>query len=232
MKKILAIILVLLTVCACGGTKGAYTVEEGEEPEELMGGWYYNPDLPATNDAVADAAITKDESNMYVPLLELGTQVVAGTNHLYLCYSNDFGFTASDAFCVVKVYEDLSNKAEITDVYKFDILNYVDNEEENTPDDLAGGWTDNVDGLNNMLDAELSEMFTKAFEGWTGVTYEPICMLASQVVAGTNYAILAKGTTVTAEPVTHLYIVTIYEKFDGSSAEIKNISGLNLADIK
>ena len=68
----------------------------------------------------------------------------------------------------------------------------------------------------------------KAFSGVLGVSYAPIAVLGTQLVAGKNYCILAYGTTVTANPMTNLYAVYVYEKLDGT-AEVTAISALDLA---
>ena len=52
--------------------------------------------------------------------------------------------------------------------------------------------------------------------------------LGSQVVAGTNYALFCHSTLVTAEPLSSIQVVTIYEDLEGNCS-INNICTLDLA---
>ena len=56
---------------------------------------------------------------------------------------------------------------------------------------------------------------------------EPVALLGTQIVSGTNYRILCSGTTVTADPVTSLYVVDVYEDLQGA-AEVKDIQLIDL----
>lgn len=59
--------------------------------------------------------------------------------------------------------------------------------------------------------------FEKATNGLTGYSYEVISVLGSQVVAGTNYAVLCFEKASTASSETKLSIVTVYENLDGKA---------------
>ena len=90
---------------------------------------------------------------------------------------------------------------------------------------IVGGWA--AAEVTEITSDELV-VFDKVFEGWTGVGYTPVMLLGTQVVAGTNYAFLCKGTTVTETPVTSWYIVYIYEDLQGN-AKLLDIVNLELA---
>lgn len=228
MKKILAILLCLLALCACGPkVSGTMQIEEGDEPEWMVGGWLVNPDLPPINDAVFEKAQEGYVGMTFQPLQRLGSQVVAGTNIAYLAYGEVVAPDAATAYKVVIVNEDLQNNASILKVADFNIENYLEGNGNTTPEGMGGGWTDNSE-LPNMVGDDLTKSFNEALEGIMGVGYEPVCVLATQVVAGTNYAFLAKGTTVTPEAPTHLYIVSIYVAMDGS-AKLNNICAIDLS---
>ena len=132
-------------------------------------------------------------------------------------------------FLVVEVFEDLENnhKSEIKDVAEFNINDYLDRKGSTTPEGLMGGWQD-ASELPNMLTDEENEVFEKALDGIVGVSYTPVAKLASQVVAGTNYAFLALGTSVTVQPITHLYVINIYADLQGN-ATLNNICGIDLS---
>ena len=89
--------------------------------------------------------------------------------------------------------------------------------------ELVGGFIDVEDGT---LTDELKDIFTKALEGLLGASYEPVELVATQVVAGTNYKFLANGTK-TTNPITKgTYYVTVYEDLQG------NVSLLDIETIE
>lgn len=88
----------------------------------------------------------------------------------------------------------------------------------------AGGWTVCED---TTLTPEAQAAFDKAMEGFAGVGYTPVALLATQVVAGVNYCLLVKGTTVTATPVSFYALMYIYAGVDGT-AEVLNVRDLNV----
>ncbi|MBQ6149231.1 MAG: hypothetical protein IJI83_06785 [Oscillospiraceae bacterium] len=96
------------------------------------------------------------------------------------------------------------------------------------PAPLLGAW-ELYEKYTAVVKAEEKEVFEKAMEGLTGVGYEPVRVLATQVVSGTNYAFLAMGTTVTAEPKKDYYILRIYADLEGN-AELKSINKVEIPD--
>lgn len=82
------------------------------------------------------------------------------------------------------------------------------------PDDLA-------------LTKEAKDAFGKAMEGLTGVSYVPVALLGTQIVAGTNYSILCRSTVVYPGAETTYAIVYIYEDLEGQ-ASILRIQNLEL----
>ena len=61
-------------------------------------------------------------------------------------------------------------------------------------------------------------------EGLLGVKYEPLALLSTQLVSGTNYCFLCEGTTVTPGEPASLYLVKVYADLQGG-AEILEITG-------
>ena len=84
---------------------------------------------------------------------------------------------------------------------------------------LAGGYTR---AASPVITDEIRAMCAKAFAGMTGATYEPVALLATQVVAGTNYCILCEGTA--PDSVKTYVFVYIYEDLEGNATctEIKD----------
>ena len=84
-----------------------------------------------------------------------------------------------------------------------------------------GGWTVNKEDTTQIPD-EVKACFDKATEGLLGCTYEPVALLSSQIVSGTNYCLLCRCTLVGAEPVQSYVMMYLHQGLDGTS-ELMNI---------
>ena len=67
----------------------------------------------------------------------------------------------------------------------------------------VGSW---AAAENTEITPDELAVFDKAIEGLMGVKYEPVLLLGTQVVAGTNYAFLCKGTVVYPDALPYWYI--------------------------
>ena len=89
---------------------------------------------------------------------------------------------------------------------------------------LAGGWAVAED---QTITEDLNNLFFQAMDSYqTGtvtVSYRPVALLGSQVVAGTNYAILCKASEINKG--TTWVIVYLYQDLQG------NASVLSIADV-
>ena len=93
---------------------------------------------------------------------------------------------------------------------------------ENEP--LLGGWEVAEDtAVSDDAKAALEKVQKKLL----GASYEPVALLATQLVAGLNYCILCKVTPVTKNPVPHYALVYVYEDLSGN-AELLDIQGLEI----
>jgi hypothetical protein len=98
---------------------------------------------------------------------------------------------------------------------------------EQVPTDIAatgttvGGW---VPAADPTITEDVKALVEKATEGLLGVNYEPVTYLGSQLVAGTNHAILCKATVVNLNAIPTWKILYVYEDLQG------NVSILNIAD--
>lgn len=81
---------------------------------------------------------------------------------------------------------------------------------------LAGGWEVNTGSTAMSKNAAAKAAFKKATAGLLGVSYQPIAVLGTQVVAGTKYAILCKATPVIPDAAPDITIMYIYENVDGT----------------
>lgn len=92
---------------------------------------------------------------------------------------------------------------------------------------LVGGWTITKD---ITVSDEAKAAFDKALDGFTGVDYQPLALLGTQVVAGTNYCILCEAKVVYPDAVPYYALVYIYADLQGG-AKILNIVSLDIGDI-
>lgn len=81
---------------------------------------------------------------------------------------------------------------------------------------LAGGWEVNTGSTAMSKNAAAKAAFKKATAELLGVSYQPIAVLGTQVVAGTKYAILCKATPVIPDAAPDITIMYIYENVDGT----------------
>lgn len=85
-----------------------------------------------------------------------------------------------------------------------------------------GAWTINKKSGTYVTKAQ-KKLFNQALKGYTGVTFEPVFVVATQVVAGTNYAYFCKASTVTKNPKTSWKVVVVNKNLKGK-ATVKAIN--------
>ena len=172
MKKTIALVLallMLLALTACGQKK----------EEAKVGGWTLTDDGALTQEAQSafDKAMEGLVGVNYTPLALLGTQLVSGTNYSLLCEATVVYPDAQPYYAVVTLYQDLQGKAEVKNIVALDLGKIEESGkiEDSQPQggQLLGGWTLDRDSYLEVPD---------------GVMH-----LATQVVAGSNHAVLCKG---------------------------------------
>ena len=94
-------------------------------------------------------------------------------------------------------------------------------EKEKENNEVVGGWETVLTDKQVGLGEEELKLFNSAKEKYVGVDLEPIAVLGTQIVAGTNYMFLAKGTPVVQNPETSYKIVIIYKDLQGNSSITK-----------
>ena len=80
-----------------------------------------------------------------------------------------------------------------------------------------GGWT-TYTGNPTTIPEEVLTCFDSAFENFVGCTYEPVALLAYQMVAGTNYCLLCRCTVISLESPETFVIVYLTHDKDGVDA--------------
>ena len=210
--------VLLLSLAACGKTVQGPKKEETEKTAEtaeapVVGGWERAEDPTVTDEVrtLMEKATAGLAGAAYTPIAYLASQVVAGRNLAILCRTAPVIPDAEETYAVVSRWEDAEGNVQMTEVRKMDT--------EAAINGLAGGW---YEPESPALTDELKAVFDKAMEGFAGVGYVPVAMVAQQVVAGMNYRFLCEATTVLPGAETDYALVTVYKDLNGN-AEITEI---------
>ena len=249
MKKIIAwtaVFVLMLGLAACGGTSEPETAEtpegtvvdaeetviDAEETAAMSGGWAVAESEAAAlpqevQEAFAKATETLTGAEL-IPLAYFGSQVVAGTNDAIVCLSRPSVAELEGAgeLVVVILYRDLQGGAEIRNIAPLDLGAYAEAEDGGAAEQLSGGWSFPEEFTAGTLPEEAAAAFEKALEGFVGSDLTPMALLGTQVVAGTNYAVLCRTQAVTPDAVPQAQIVFVYADLQGN-AEITNIVTLD-----
>ncbi len=84
---------------------------------------------------------------------------------------------------------------------------------------ISGGWSH---AESPVVPEEVKSLLEQAAEKMTGADYVPCAYIGSQVVAGTNHALLCKVTPVVPDAKTRYSLVILYEDLEGN-AEITDV---------
>ena len=113
MRKLIGILMALMMVfgLACASAEGM-----------LSGGWQAAEDPAFTEElqAIFDKGLEGLVGVNYVPVAYLGSQVVAGTNHAFLCQATVVYPDAVPTWKIVFLYEDLQGNVSIMNIADFD----------------------------------------------------------------------------------------------------------------
>ena len=118
MKKLIALLLMILVMLSAASAEGS---------RHLSGGWTPSADPAVTEElkALFDKGTETLTGVSYTPVVYLGSQVVAGTNHAFLCKAETtypgMGMDPEPSWSVVYLYEDLSGNVTILSIAEFDI---------------------------------------------------------------------------------------------------------------
>ena len=226
MKRILiltVVILMGLTLAACGqredipgvGPEGAADAANPDKVENgLMTG---SMDEPASYEINKEEKVLFDEAVQaytiaeITPIAYLGSQIVAGTNHCFMCRFLDSIPDAKETYAFISVYEDLNGKAVLRDVRDSHIETNINGQ--------AGGWElpETPD-----LSEDLKGACTKALEAADRDDCTPLCCLSQQVVSGMNYCIFCKTAPAGPEEKTGYVLAYLYQDLQGN-AEITDL---------
>ena len=95
---------------------------------------------------------------------------------------------------------------------------------------ITGGWEVNGDFDASNMTAEQVETFEAANASMADANYEPIAVVAEQVVAGMNYLYLCKDASTGAGEPAILAFAEVYKDLDGK-ASVTTVSGIDVGSI-
>ncbi len=231
----------VLTMTACSGTgatqetttetKTEITQESETETAtqgQIVGGWTVSseivtPVLTERSREAFDKALKDYKGTGLDPAALLATQLVSGTNYLYLC-KEEAAAEGTSGWSLVEVYEDLQGNASVSKVEGLEPAN-IKKAQNAQPDETLGGWKVETVSDAVTLPGEALAAFEKAVEEYGDLTLSPLGLLATQVVSGMNYKILCIG--VDADGNAGLYVTTIYADTQGN-AQITEIEQMDI----
>ena len=205
MKKLFALIFAVVMLISVFCASAEMPLEGGWTPSETY-------EVTEEHKALFDQAMEKLLGVDYIPVAYLGSQVVAGTNHCFLAQAKVVVPDAQPAYKLVFLYQKLDGTVEILSIADFDfaaLLGFETSAE--TP--MVGGW---IPSEAAEITEKVKALFDKALEGLLGVDYAPVALLGTQIVAGTNYCILAHATVVVPGTQPAYKLISLYAKLDGT----------------
>lgn len=191
--------------------------------DKRVGGWSVPKDTKITEEElkIFNKAIEGLTGVGYEPVAYLGSKVVAGTNHCFLCKSTVIYPGATNRYTLVYIYEKFDRTEEILKFEDVTLPGTAD--ADGTP--IAGGWRYTEDP---EADDNITEVVDKATAKLLSAEYEPVASIGSQIVAGINHAVLCRITAVTPDAEAKYSLVYIYEDLEGN-CEVTGTSDIELS---
>ena len=218
MKKLLIALLAALLVLTVACTKEAQAAQEVVRDNEplLAGGWTPAEDCAITEER--EAVFQKGMAELlgvdYTPLVYLGSQVVAGTNHVFLCKATVVYPGATPTCVLVYLYEDLQGNVQLMNIAHLPIVPQADGTLAAPEAGLMGGWYYAEDPA--FTDEDEAKLET-ALQNQVGATYAIVAYVGEQVVAGLNRCLLVQVTPVVPDARHHYALAYIYTDLQGDS---------------
>ena len=222
MKKILIVLLagLLMLIAVACRKEAEKPVEEPVDAAQAgaaVGGW-----TPAADCAVTEARKAVFDKGMetllgvdYAPLAYLGSQVVAGTNHVFLVKGTMVVPAQPVSYALAYFYEDLQGNVKLMNVADLPIVPQADGTLALPEEGLMGGWAYVEDpALTDEDEAKLEA----ALQNQVGASYVIAAYLGEQVVAGLNRCLLVQVTPVVPNARPHYALAYIYTDLEGNSS--------------
>ena len=227
MKKILIVLmaaLLVLTAVACKANEQPKAAEEQPTAEAetlanepLAGGWTPAEDFSVTEErrAIFDKGMAVLLGVDYEPLAYLGSQVVAGKNHVFLVKGTVVVPTRPVSYALAYFYEDLQGNVKLLNIADLPIVPQEDGTLALPEEGLMGGWAYVEDpALTDEDEAKLEA----ALQNQVGASYAIVAYVGEQVVAGLNRCLLVQVTPVVPDARPHYALAYVYTDLEGNSS--------------
>ena len=202
--------------------------QEETVQEELLGGWEVYDDFTALLEKEEKEIFEKGLDGItgvgYEPIRVLATQLVSGMNYAYLVQGQTVGVEGKDYY-IISIYKDTQGICELKSINKLEVPNLMTKESDEN--DFVGAWTAKENEKKTTMAKPIQSSFEKAIKAEKDITYEPVQLLATQLVAGTNYMALCLGKGKDEDAKPEIYVVTWYEDLQHNSS-LSEIKLLNL----
>ncbi|WP_034444896.1 hypothetical protein [Butyrivibrio sp. AE2032] len=179
---------------------------------QSLGGWSLvdnnSPSMMKDEDSARIKTVLQDQGYNFNVLDLVATQVVSGANYMYLVYGTTADSTVP-GYYFVTVYENTQGVDSIVGVSPIDVTSI----QTGAPLGFGatGAWVVRGTGKAGMLPDQNAQASFDAINNGD-VMYNPVALLATQVVSGTNYKALCRGND------KNLYVVTWYKNLQGNSS--------------
>lgn len=160
-----------------------------------------------------EEAVGQLDGYFYEPVALLGTQIVSGTNYCFLCKPTIDANNATGSFVYTYIYVDLQGKATFLKDERLVLPGTEAAGDDGTP--MVGGWSY---AESAVITDDIKNVIYKAVEAKGGDAYEPVAYVGSQIVSGTNHAILCKTMPSVSgqDTASSLVLVYVYEDLQGN----------------
>ena len=191
-------------------------IPTADDTEVTTGEWVdtTSPVLTDELTALFEKAISELTGKNYIPVAHLATQIVDGTNHMFLCREADVAPEVKEVYCLMVIYES-------PDKSKVSVQEIKASKVETGITDMEGGIQQ---AKSPEVTPELLEIFQKPYELIDGVQRTPLALVSTQLVNGMNYRFLVKKAPVVPDPEVDYCFITIHKDIEGNVSEVDCIS--------
>ena len=205
------------------------TVEEPSAESGLLGGWEiyktYAAVLENDDKDIFDKALEGLTGVSYKPVRVLATQLVSGLRYAYLAQGETMGSTPSTDYYIIVVYKDTDGYCELKSINKVEVPNVMTKDADSN--DFTLSWTVREAEKKSTLPKQIQTGFEKVLKSQKDMTYEPLQLLATQLVNGTNYMALVRGKGTAEDAKSEIYLMTWNEDLQGN-VKLMDLKPLNL----
>lgn len=205
------------------------SVAQGEATNSLTAKWTMPESIEVTSElnGLFNEGVEGLTKATFEPAAYLGYIEETDLAHAFLCKTTED--TGKTFWSVVYIKEDSEGKVNLLDVQSIMLSESSDKGAVQfgtvSGDELVGNWSVDEESVSNGIgdiSDDIKAAIDEALKSKVSVTYEPIMIMGSQVVSGTNYAVLCKNVTSS-----EWTIVYVYKNLDGKGT-LMNVATFDL----